>query len=185
MLFLLYMKNIWYCLSRCFIWRFNNFISEFFDQISGCLWKMIITIGLILLRIKILPQAQDTVQSTFVLKKASALYEIRVLWANIYHVKSHAMTLAFSLQTDLSNELLHLLGCKNIRGQRKTSARSAGPRYINLKSGWVGNILSTNNFDLWYFCSFITYNCVWHLIHICLETESQGHGMTFNVIYVS
>ena len=41
------------------------------------------------------------VQSTSVLTKASVWYEIRVLWAKKNHVKSYAMTLAFSLQTDI------------------------------------------------------------------------------------
>ena len=41
-------------------------------------------------------------QATSVLTKASVWYEIRVLWAKINHVKSHAMALTFSLQTDMN-----------------------------------------------------------------------------------
>ena len=47
-------------------------------------------------------QTVTTVQATSVLTKASVWYEIRVLWAKINNVKSHAMTLAFSLQTDMN-----------------------------------------------------------------------------------
>ena len=43
-----------------------------------------------------------TVQATSVLKKASVWYEMRVLWWKLNHVKSHAMSLAVSLQTDMS-----------------------------------------------------------------------------------
>ena len=43
-----------------------------------------------------------TMQPTSVLTKASVWYEIRLLWANIDHVKSHAMALVFSLQTDMN-----------------------------------------------------------------------------------
>ena len=28
---------------------------------------------------------------------------------------------------------------------------------ISLETGWVSNFLSTSNFDLWYFCSLVTY----------------------------
>ena len=43
-----------------------------------------------------------TVQATSVLTKASVWYEMRVFWAIINHVKSHAMALAFILQTDIN-----------------------------------------------------------------------------------
>ena len=53
-------------------------------------------------------------QALSVLTKASVWHEIRVLWAKINHVTSHAMNLAFSLQTkryesDLINEALYVL----------------------------------------------------------------------------
>ena len=51
-----------------------------------------------------------TVQPTSVLTKASVWYEIRVLWAKINHVKSHAITLAFSLQTDM-NQIFQMRYC--------------------------------------------------------------------------
>ena len=40
-----------------------------------------------------------TVQPNSVLTKFSVFYEIMVLWANITHIKSHAMALVFCLQT--------------------------------------------------------------------------------------
>ena len=48
---------------------------------------------------------------------------------------------------------------------------------------------ATSNFDLKYFWSLLSYkkNKVPHLkdlIHICLEPEAQGWGMTFNRFYV-
>ena len=43
-----------------------------------------------------------TVQATSVLPKAYVWYEIRVLWVKINHNKSHAMTLAFILLTDIN-----------------------------------------------------------------------------------
>ena len=39
-----------------------------------------------------------------------------------------------------------------------------GPGHISLESGWVGNFLLTSNFDLWYFCSLLTYKDVQYLI---------------------
>ena len=45
---------------------------------------------------------ESTVQSTSVSTKASVWYDVRVLWAKINHVKSHAMTLAFCHQTDMN-----------------------------------------------------------------------------------
>ena len=39
-----------------------------------------------------------------------------------------------------------------------------GPGCISLEPGWVGNFLSTSNFDLWYFCSLLTYKSVQYLI---------------------
>ena len=79
-----------------------------------------------------------TVQPTSVLTKASVWYEIRVLWANINHIKSHAMALAFCLQPD-------------------SRLMCPGP-------GWSGRYFSTYNFDLWYFCSLLTYKSVQYLI---------------------
>ena len=52
-----------------------------------------------------------TVLPTSVLTKASVLYEIRVLWANLNHVKSHAMALVLSLQTDM-NQIFQMRYCK-------------------------------------------------------------------------
>ena len=46
--------------------------------------------------------AIDTVQALSVLTKGSVWYEMRVLWAIINHIKSHAMALAFILPTDLN-----------------------------------------------------------------------------------
>ena len=44
------------------------------------------------------------VQTISISTKASVWYEVRILWlwANIKHVKSHAMALAFSLQIDMN-----------------------------------------------------------------------------------
>ena len=50
------------------------------------------------------------VPSTSVLKKASLWYEIRLLWAKINHVKSHAMTLAFKIQIDI-NQIFQMRCC--------------------------------------------------------------------------
>ena len=46
-------------------------------------------------------------QPTSVLTKATVWYEIRVIWANINHLESHAMTLVH--ESDLSNEVLYTL----------------------------------------------------------------------------
>ena len=51
-----------------------------------------------------------TVQPTSVLTKASVWYEIRVLWANINNIKSHAIALAFILQIDM-NQIFHMRYC--------------------------------------------------------------------------
>ena len=53
--------------------------------------------------------------------------------------------------------------CKNIKGQIWRSKKIC-PGRIGLESGWVGNFLSTSNFDLWYFCSLLTYKDVQYLI---------------------
>ena len=55
-------------------------------------------------------QKQATVQATSVLTKASVWYEIRVFWANINHVKNHAIPLVFSLQTDM-NQIFQMRYC--------------------------------------------------------------------------
>ena len=39
-----------------------------------------------------------------------------------------------------------------------------GPGCIDLKSGWVGNFLLTSNFELWYFCSLLTYKSEQYLM---------------------
>ena len=35
---------------------------------------------------------------------------------------------------------------------------------MELESGWVGNFLSTSNFDLWFFCSLLIFKDVHYLI---------------------
>ena len=92
--------------------------SRIFFFLSALQWKENVTCNF-------------TVQATSVLTKASVWYEIRVVWANINHVESHSMALAFSLQTDM-NQILkwgtlnscRLRGCKNIRGQSWRSIRN-------------------------------------------------------------
>ena len=39
-----------------------------------------------------------------------------------------------------------------------------GPRRISLESGWISNFLTTSNFELWYFCSLLTYKDMQYLI---------------------
>ena len=56
---------------------------------------------------------QNTVQPSSVLTKASVLYEIKILWAKINHVKSHTITLAFSLQTDM-NQIFQMRHCTSL-----------------------------------------------------------------------
>ena len=84
-------------------------------------------------------------------------------------------------------------GCKNIRDQSWRSKKNllfqTDPGCGGFESGRVGNFFfSTSNFDLWYFAAswptktYIT--SLKDLIHICLETENQGQGMTFNITYV-
>ena len=141
-----------------------------------------------------------TVQATFVLTKASVWYEMRVLWANINQVKRHFMALAFNLQTDrnLIFEMKYfvLLMVKRLQKYQwsklevdRNLSDQPGPGRISLESGCVINFLSTSNFDLWFFLQPLDLRdyAVPHLkdlIHICLETESQGHDITFNVIYI-
>ena len=52
----------------------------------------------------------NTVQPTSVLTKACVWYEIRGLLAKMNNVKSHAMTLAFSLWTDM-NQIFQMMYC--------------------------------------------------------------------------
>ena len=47
-------------------------------------------------------RSKPVVQPTSVLTKASVWYEIGVLWANITHIKSHAVVLGFCFQTDIN-----------------------------------------------------------------------------------
>ena len=113
----------------------------------------------------------DKVQPNFVLTKASIWYEIRVIWGKINNVKSHVMTLAFSLKTDM-NQIFQMSyytfllsrGCKNIKrsklGVENNLPDQLGPMHISLESGFVSNFLSTSKFDLWYFCSLLIYKSV-------------------------
>ena len=59
-------------------------------------------------------------------------------------------------------------GCKKYQRSKleveKNLPDQPGPGHISLESGWVGNFLSTSNFDLWYFCSLLTYKSVQYLI---------------------
>ena len=71
----------------------------------------------------------------------------------------------------------------------KKSAASAGPRRIGFEVGRVGNFLC--DLQLWpqiFLQPLDLQECtVPHLkdlIHICLELEAQGCGMTFNRFYV-
>ena len=116
---------------------------------------------------KTLQKMISTVQALSVLTKASVWYEIRVLWAKITHVKSHAMTLAFILQTDM-NQIFQmryctskLRGCKNIRGQswRSKKIYQFSPTLGEADSNLAElAIFSTSNFGHWYFCSPLTWN---------------------------
>ena len=47
---------------------------------------------------------------------------------------------------------------------KKNLPDQPGPACISLESGWVGSFLSTPNFDLWYFCSLLTYKDLQYLI---------------------
>ena len=70
-------------------------------------------------------------------------------------------------QSDLSNEVLYALvgqEAAKISEIKKDLPDQPGPGRISLESGWVGNFLSTSNFDLWYFCSLLTYKSVKYLI---------------------
>jgi len=114
-------------------------------------------------------------QPTSVLTKVSVWYEVRVLWAMKNYVKSHTMTLAFILPTDI-NQIFQMRYCTLLKVKRlqkcqrskleveKNLPDQADRGCISLESGRVGNFLSTSNFDLWYFCSLLTYKSVQYLI---------------------
>ena len=116
-----------------------------------------------------------TVQPTFVLTKASVWNEMRVIWVKINHVKSHAMILAFSLQTDM-NQIHQMRYCTSLHVKRlqkyqrskleveKNLPDQPGPKCIGFETGRVGNFLPTSNFDLWYFCSLFIYKSGQYLI---------------------
>ena len=85
------------------------------------------------------------------------------------------MTLAFILQADI-NQIFQMRYCMLLWAKRlqkyqrskleveKNLPDHAGRGCISLESGRVGNFLSTSNFDLWYFCSLLTYKSVQYLI---------------------
>ena len=80
------------------IWYLDLALQTFLDNLKdrrGCISKQNIS------KYSAEYGKQDTVQPISVLTKASVCYEIRVIWANISQVKSHAMALAFILQTDM------------------------------------------------------------------------------------
>ena len=73
--------------------------------------------------------------------------------------------------------------------EKTSTGLAPGRRRISLKSSRVGNFYSTSNFDLMIFLQPLdlqgcAVSCLKDLINICLENESQGYGMTFNMIYV-
>ena len=83
-------------------------------------------------------------------------------------------------------------GCKNIRGQSWRSIRNC--RLCQIRVRWARGPADLADFfdlQLWPLIFLQPLNLqgctVPHLkdlIHICLKTESQGHGMTFNMIYL-
>ena len=83
-------------------------------------------------------------------------------------------------------------GCKNIWGRSWTLQRKLPTwPYLNpmqLGVGWTGRFFI--NLQLWPLIFLQPLDLQGHtvphlkdMIHICLEDESQGHGMTFNMIY--
>ena len=79
--------RIWILHLFCWFWStYHIFYLNYLNSISLAKEFLIMT----------------TVQLTSFLTKASVWYKIRVFWADINHVKSHAMALAFSLQTSMS-----------------------------------------------------------------------------------
>ena len=139
-------------------------------------------------------------QALSVLTKASVWYEMRVLWAIINHVKSYAMALAFILQTDMNQifkwgtvHSCRSRGWKNIRGQSWRSIRNCRLSQIR---NWciqgpadLANSFLTSNFDLWYFCSLLTYKDVQYLIwKIWLisawRLEAKVTACIFNMIHL-
>ena len=133
--------------------------------------------------------------------QTSHLYEIRVLWANIIHIKRHAMVLNFSLQKIWNRSLkwgtVHSCrsrGCKNIRGQSWRSIRNCRLSQILDWCTWGQADLTyfflTSNFKVWYFCSLLTYRDVEYLIwKICfisvrrLKAKVKEWLLTYSLKY--
>ena len=98
-------------------------------------------------------------------------------------------------ELDLSNEVLYVLVGQEAAkisevkvGGRKKSARAAGPRAHRTRI-WPRRqfLIDLQLWPLIFLQPLDLQECtVPHLkdlIHICLENESQCHGMTFNMIY--
>ena len=141
---------------------------------------------------------QPTVQTTSVLTKASVRYEIGLLWANITHVKGHAMALGFCLKQIWIRSSkwgtvrpCRFRGCKNIRGQSWRSIRNCQLSQIR---DWCArgpaDLADFFDLQLWpliFLQPLDLQGCtvprLKDLINICLENESQGLAMTFRMIY--
>ena len=87
---------------------------------------------------------------------------------SINHIKSHAMALAFIFQIDW-NQIFQMRYCTLLEVKRlqkyKRSKLEVDKKLptqpdsspLHPGSGWSGRFFSTSNFDLWYFCSLLTY----------------------------
>ena len=130
---------------------------------------------------------------------ASLWCNLGVIWANTKHLKSRTMALG-SGSSQIGGRSLKLgtkhsfwsRDCKNIRGQSWRSKENLpvqpDPGCGGFESGRVGNFfLDLQLWPLIFLQPLDLQECtVSHLkdlINIYLENESQGHGMTFNIIY--
>ena len=103
--------------------------------------------------------------------KGVRIQKIWQLWAK----KTHAMALDFTLQTDM-NQIFWMRYCMLLYVKRlqkyqrsklevdKKFPTLADSSSMSPGSGWSGRFFSTSNFDLWYFCSLLTYKDVQYLI---------------------
>ena len=98
-----------------------------------------------------------------------------VLWPSIKSVKSHTTAFGFWLQTDM-NQIFQIryftfLLVKRLQKYLRSKLEVAKKISYSARlepdasgASWTGRFLSTSNFDLWYFCSLLTYKNELYLI---------------------
>ena len=104
---------------------------------------------------------------------APVWYEIGVLWTNITHIKSYTTAFGFWLQTGMNQifQISYIVHCCSLRGYKNIWGQSSRSNEklltqpnLNLGLAEPTDFLWTSNFDLWYFCSPLTYKNVQYLI---------------------